>query len=105
MEDLKLKLIESIIKTNDLTVLNQIKNILFRYSSAENRNVVAEEQAVYQTEKPMTDEEVEEYFREEEIELPAEILEILKFSQKQVENGEYYTQEEMQNYFEEWLKD
>lgn len=99
MEDLKLKLIQSIIKTNDLKILNQIRDILSGYYSSEKRNVVAEEQAVYQSEKPITDEEVEEYFREEEIELPAEIIEILKFSQKQVENGEYYTQEEMEDFF------
>ena len=96
MENLKLKLIESIIKTNDLKILNQIKEILFAYRQSENKNIVAETESIYESEKPMT---------EEDITLPNEILEILKICQKQVENGEYYTNEEVEKYFDEWLED
>lgn len=95
MEDLKLKLIQSIIKTNDLRILNQIKNILSGNSFPENRNVVAEEQAVYQSEKPMTDEEVEEYFKEEKIELPDYMMKMIERGMDDVKNGRVYTEEEM----------
>ena len=53
----------------------------------------------------MTEEEVEAYFKEEEIKLPAEILEILNISEEQINNGQTFTNEEVNAYFEEWLKD
>ena len=45
------------------------------------------------------------YFKEEEIKLPAEILEILNISEEQINNGQTFTNEEVNAYFEEWLKD
>lgn len=66
---------------------------------------VYESEATYDSEQPMTDEEVEEYFKEEKMELPSGILEILKISEKQIESGQYYSNDEAEKYFEEWLKD
>ena len=72
---------------------------------AKSPDIVAESPSIYESEKPMTEEEVDEYFKEDEIVLPSEIIEILKISEKQIENGESYTNEEVNAHFEEWLKD
>ena len=37
--------------------------------------------------------------------VPAEILEILNISEEQINNGQTFTNEEVNAYFEEWLKD
>lgn len=38
-----------------------------------------------------------------ELVLPSEIIEILKMSDKQIDEGKFYTGEEVENYFTEWL--
>ncbi len=53
----------------------------------------------------MTDKKVAEHFNKAEIQIPKEILKILKISEKQTEEVKYHTNEEEENYFEEWLKD
>ena len=100
----KLDLIRFVLETDDLEVLLQMKKILEQYS-LEKSSSISEPESIYNSEKPMTEEEVEKYFKEESITLPKEILEILKISQEQVKNGEYYTHEEVEKYFDEWLKD
>lgn len=101
LESLKTKLVREINESFDQNLLLKLYDVL----QSKNTNSVAEPPSIYETEKPMTDEEVEDYFKEETIVLPQEILDRLKFSEKQIENGESFTNEEVELYFEEWLKD
>ena len=98
---LKTKILTEIEASSDENQLQKIWRIL----NTDNKPLVAEPQSIYESEKPMTEEEVEEYFKDETIVLPQEILNRLKISEKQIENGEYYTNEEVEKYFEEWLED
>ena len=52
----------------------------------------------------MTDEEVEEYFKEEEIILPDYVMKMIERGMDDVKNGRVYTEEEMDKMDEEWLK-
>ncbi|MNL90124.1 hypothetical protein D3C87_2209280 [compost metagenome] len=53
----------------------------------------------------MTDEEVEEYFKEEEIILPDYVMKMIERGMDDVKNGRVIDNEEVEKYFEEWLKD
>lgn len=66
---------------------------------------VAEPTSFYNSEKPMTDKEVEEYFKEEEIVLPDYIMKMIERGMDDVKNGRVVDNEEVEKYFEEWLKD
>jgi len=101
INDIKIKLIQKICESQNYYLLS---SLLKNYESKFN-NIVAEPESVYQSERPMTEEEVDEYFKEEKIELPSEILEILKLSEEQIKNGQTFTNAEINEYFEEWLKD
>lgn len=72
--------------------------------NSDNTNSVSEPQSIYESEKPMTEEEVEEYFREEEIVLPDFVLKMIEMGMDDVKNGRIYTEEEMEKMDEEWLK-
>ena len=98
---LKTKIITEIDACSDENQLQKIWSIL----NSENKVLVAEPQSKYESEKQMTEPEVEEYFKDETIVLPHEILDRLKISEKQIENGEFYTNDEVEKYFEEWLED
>lgn len=98
---IKIKLIQKICESQDYYLLSSfLKNF-----ESKSTNIVAEPESIYESERPMTEEEVDEYFNEKEIELPSEILEILKLSEEQIKNGQTFTNEEVNEYFEEWLKD
>ena len=101
IDDIKIKLIQKICESDNYYLLSAfLKNF-----ESKSPNIVAESPSIYESEKPMTEEEVEAYFKEEEIKLPAEILEILNISEEQINNGQTFTNEEVNAYFEEWLKD
>jgi len=101
INEIKIKLIQKICESQNYYFLS---SLLKNFEDNPN-NIVAEPGSIYESEKPMTEEEVDEYFKEEEIKLPAEILEILKISEEQIKNGQTFTNEEVNSYFEEWLKD
>lgn len=101
-ESIQNKLIRAISESSDREKVFRLWKL---WNNENESHSVSEPNAVYDSEKPMTDEEVEEYFREEEITLPPQILEIIKISEEQIKNGEYHTNEEVEQYFEEWLKD
>lgn len=100
LESIKNKLILAIQTSTD-------KNLLFKIWDLINNEIPAvnEPPSFYETEKPMTDAEVDEYFKEEKVELPNQILEILKKSEEDVKNGKVYSHDEVKTYFDEWLKD
>lgn len=100
LENLKQKSIGAIIECSDEKKLQKIWEILY----SKNSNIVAESPSIYESEKPMTEQEVEDYFNDEVVELPTAIMEILKISEKQFENGEFHTEEEIDKMDEEWLK-
>jgi len=101
LNDIKIKLIQKICESQDYYLLSS----LLKTFENKSKNIVAEPESVYESERPMTEEEVDEYFKEEELELPSEILEILKLSENQIKNGHVYSNIEVNAYFEEWLKD
>lgn len=101
INDIKIKLIQKICESQNYYLLSS----LLKNFESKPHNIVAEPESIYESEKPMTEEEVDEYFKEEEIELPSEILEIIKLSEDQIKNGQTFTNEEVNEYFEEWLKD
>ncbi|UQB70323.1 hypothetical protein [Epilithonimonas zeae] len=101
MNDIKIKLIQKICESDNYYLLSAfLKNF-----ESKSPDIISESPSIYESEKPMTEEEVENYFKEEEVKLPAEILDILKISEEQIKNGQTFTNEEVNSYFEEWLKD
>lgn len=101
LENLKFKLIRAIHESTDKDFIFNLWNIV---QNNKNTDIVREPSAIYGKEKPMTEEEVEEYFKEEKVVLPPEILEILKLSEEDIKGGRTYNNEEVQEYFDEWLK-
>ncbi|MBW8361692.1 MAG: hypothetical protein K0M56_05835 [Kaistella sp.] len=101
-EGLKNKLIQAIQESSDRNLILHLWELM---KTQQNSSAVLDPQTRYDSERPMTDQEVDEYFAEEKLVLPSEILEILKLSEEQIKNGQVYTGEEVEKHFEEWLKD
>jgi len=99
LENLKSKLIRAVNESSDRNQLLKIWEIL----NSKNPSFVAESPSIYESEKPMTEEEVEEYFREEVVVLPPHLLKMVERGMDDVENGRVYTEEEMDKMDEEWL--
>lgn len=51
----------------------------------------------------MTEEEVDDYFKEEVVVLPPAVMEMIKMAEDDIKNGRFYTEEEMDKMDEEWL--
>ncbi|MDQ0475644.1 hypothetical protein [Chryseobacterium sp. MDT2-18] len=100
-EFLKSKLIRTISESSDRNLILKLWELI----TAENVTSVTETQSIYESEKPMTEEEVEEYFREEEIVLPEAVLKMIEKGLDDVKNGRVIDNEEVEKYFEEWLED
>lgn len=101
LEDVKSKLVRAINESRDENLIFE----LWKMINSQNASMVSESPSIYETEKPMTEEEVEEYFKDEVVVLPQEIVDILKISETQIQNGESHSNEEVEKYFEQWLKD
>lgn len=100
INDIKIKLIQKICESQNYYLLSSLlKN--FENKSA---NIVAEPESVYESERPMTEEEVDEYFKEEVVVLPDYVLEMVEQGMDDVKNGRVYTEEEMDKMDDEWLK-
>lgn len=101
INEIKIKLIQKICESENFYLLSSIlKNL-------ENQPIgnVSEQDAIYKSEKPMTDEEVEEYFKEDEVILPDYVMKMIERGREDVKNGRVVDNEEVEKYFEEWLKD
>lgn len=101
-ESIQNKLLRAISESSDR------ENILSLWEFWNSKNTdfsVAEPTSFYNSEKPMTDEEVEEYFKEEEIILPDYVMKMIERGMDDVKNGRVVDNEEVEKYFEEWLKD
>ncbi|VXB18205.1 MULTISPECIES: hypothetical protein [Chryseobacterium] len=100
-ESIQNKLIRAISESSDREKIFS----LWEFWNGKNSNLsVAEPNSFYNSEKPMTDEEVEEYFKEEEIVLPDYVMRMIERGMDDVKNGRVYTEEEMDKMDEEWLK-
>jgi hypothetical protein len=100
-ESIQNKLIRAIRESSDREKIFS----LWEFWNGKNSNLsVAEPNSFYNSEKPMTDEEVEEYFKEEEIVLPDYVMKMIERGMDDVKNGRVYTEEEMDKMDEEWLK-
>lgn len=100
-ESIQNKLIRAISESSDREKIFS----LWEFWNGKNSNLsVAEPNSFYNSEKPMTDEEVEEYFMEEEIILPDYVMKMIERGMDDVKNGRVYTEEEMDKMDEEWLK-
>lgn len=100
-ESIQNKLIRAISESSDREKIFS----LWEFWNGKNSNLsVAEPNSFYNSEKPMTDEEVEEYFKEEEIILPDYVMKMIERGMDDIKNGRVYTEEEMDKMDEEWLK-
>lgn len=100
-ESIQNKLIRAISESSDREKIFS----LWEFWNGKNSNLsVAEPHSFYNSEKPMTDEEVEEYFKEEEIILPDYVMKMIERGMDDIKNGRVYTEEEMDKMDEEWLK-
>lgn len=100
LNEIKLKLIAKICKSKNPDLIKALLEKL-----KENSTVVSEPNSVYENEKPLTDEQVENYFKEDEIVLPKSVMEMVEKGMEDVKNGRVSDNEEVEKYFEEWLKD
>lgn len=103
LKNIKIRFIKKINECNDQTLLLNIESILDKNSLY---NSVSEPESIYGIERSPTKKGVENDFRREEaIILPQSTLEILKISEKQIKNGKFFTEEEMDKMDEEWLSE
>lgn len=100
INDIKIKLIQKICESQNYYLLSS----LLKNFESKSTNIVAEPESIYESEKPMTEEEVDEYFKEEKVVLPDYVLKMIEQGMDDVKNGRVYTEEEMDKMDEEWLK-
>lgn len=100
INDIKIKLIQKVCESENYYILsNFLKNL-----ENQSKDIVSEQDLLYKSEKPMTDQEVEEYFKEEEIVLSPAIMKMIEPGMNDIKNGRVYTEEEIDKMDEEWLK-
>ena len=100
-ENIKNKLVRAINESSDRSLIFKLWEVL----NSTDDNLISEPESFYESERPMTEEEVEEYFREEKIVLPPAVLKMIELGMDDVKNGRVHSNEEVEKYFEEWLKD
>lgn len=101
-ENIKKNLIKLIQESANQDLILKLWNLIKTTELA----VVSEPQSLYESEKPMTEEEeVEEYFHEEEKKLPDAVLRMIERGLDDVKDGRVIDNEEVEKYFEEWLED
>ena len=99
IDDIKIELIQKISESENYDLLNSfLKNF-----KDINQNIVSEPQSIYESEKPMTEEEVDEYFRDESTILSPQNMKMIERGMDDMKNGRVYTEEEMDKMDEEWL--
>ncbi|WP_374446368.1 hypothetical protein [Epilithonimonas sp.] len=99
INEIKIKLIQKICESQNYYFLS---SLLKNFEDKPN-NIVAEPESIYESEKPMTEEEVDEYFKDEKIVLPPAIMEMIKMAEDDIKNVRFYTEEEIDKMDEEWL--
>ena len=100
INDIKIKLIQKICESQNYYLLSS----LLKNFESKSTSIVAEPESIYESERPMTEEEVDEYFKEEKVILPDYVLKMIEQGMDDVKNGRVYTEEEMDKMDEKWLK-
>lgn len=88
INDIKIKLIQRIIKIDDLQILLKLQEYILDFKNTQNDNLVKENTAIYQSRINFTEEQIK----------------ILEEAEKDIENGNFSTDEEVKKITEEWLK-
>jgi len=101
INEIKIKLIQKICESENFYLLSSILKNLENHTTGN----VSEQDAIYKSERPMTHEEVEEYFKEDEVILPDYVMKMIERGREDVKNGRVVDNEEVEKYFEQWLKD
>lgn len=100
-QNLKDQLIQAISESSDQNLILHLWQMM---QSETKTSLLSEPQSIYEAGKPMTEQEVEEYFREEEIILPEYVMKMIEMGMDDVKNGRVYTEEEMEKLDKQWLQ-
>lgn len=88
MNEQKLKLIQKIIRIDNIQVLLKIEEYISEFEKNNIKNVVSEDTVVYHSKIHFTNEQ----------------LKMIQEAEQDIENGNFYTDEEVRKMTEEWLK-
>lgn len=88
MNEQKLKLIQKIIRIDNIQVLLKIEDYISEFEKKDIKNIVSDDTAIYQSKIHFTNEQ----------------LKMIKEAEQDIENGDFYTDEEVKKMTEEWLK-
>lgn len=88
MNEIKLKLIEKIIRIDDIKFLLKIEKIISEFEKTDIKDIVSDDTAIYQSKIHFTNEQ----------------LKMIEDAEQDIENGNFYTNEEVRKMTEEWLK-
>ncbi|WP_279195590.1 hypothetical protein [Chryseobacterium indoltheticum] len=88
MNAIKLRLIQKIIRIDDITVLLKIEEYISEFEKNSIKNIVSDDTAIYPSKIHFTNEQ----------------LKLIKEAEQDIESGNFYTDEEVRKMTEEWLK-
>ncbi|MEG1589625.1 hypothetical protein [Chryseobacterium sp.] len=88
MNEQKLKLIQKIVRIDDIQVLLKIEDYISEFEKKDIKNIVSDDTAIYQSKIHFTNEQ----------------LKMIKEAEQDIENGDFYTNEEVRKMTKEWLK-
>lgn len=88
MNEIKLKLIEKIIRIDDIKFLLKIEKIISEFEKTDIKDIVSEDTVIYQSKIHFTNEQ----------------LKMIEDAEQDIENGNFYTNEEVRKMTKEWLK-
>lgn len=88
MNELKLKLIQKIIGVDDIRILIKIEENLSEFQQHTKQNLVNEDVAIYQSKIHFTQHQIQ----------------MLEEAEKDIENGNFHSDEEVRKMTKEWLK-
>lgn len=88
MNEYKLRLIQKIIRIDDIKVLLKIEEYISEFEKNNIKNIVSDNTAIYQSKIHFTNEQ----------------LKMIEEAEQDIENGDFYTDEEVRKMTKEWLK-
>jgi len=88
INDRKLKVIQKISQIDDIQFLLKIEEFISAFKQNNVKNIVSEDIAIYQSKITFTDEQ----------------LKMIQAAEQDIEDGNFYTDEQVRKMTEEWLK-
>lgn len=88
MNETKLKLIQKIIRINDVKILLKIEEYISEFEKNNIKNIVSDDIAAYQSKINFSEEQIK----------------MIREAEKDIENGNFYSNEEVKKMTKEWLK-